>query len=139
MCIECQYCKVVTLLEICFVVCSPTYFAIMHCVLKMIERADIPSYICTKTQAVQNDSKLWTLLLENETGMFPCLIWLWNKETRQCCQLNKNVTSCFLLHWWLIMDLFWYCDPGNRSYCLNNVVLTKGHCLCGCHLCTFLI
>lgn len=55
-CIGYQYYRVVTVLEIGFMVCSPTYLAILHCTLKMRERADILSYIFTITQTVQNGS-----------------------------------------------------------------------------------
>lgn len=58
LCVECQYSKVVTILEICFVVCLPIYLEIMHCIFKMLERADILSYIFTETQAMQNGSEL---------------------------------------------------------------------------------
>lgn len=46
-CIGYQSYRVVTVLEIGFMVCSLTYLAILHCTLKMLERADILSYIFT--------------------------------------------------------------------------------------------
>lgn len=83
-CIGYQYYRVVTVLEIGFMVCSPTYLAILHCTLKMLERADILSYIFTITQTMQKWFRLWTLLLENQSGVFPLLIWVLKKQRCDC-------------------------------------------------------